>query len=92
MLYHWAYRKDNDRLFEERSFLLNEQHLVGTTSRGGRSEIPWSSMQRMVEIDGRYLLYLSAGQMIIMDKAAFPDRSLEERFLFWVKDIQRKRA
>jgi hypothetical protein len=37
-----------------------------------------------VEIDGRYLLYISAGQMLIMDKAAFPDAAGEVQFRQWL--------
>jgi len=83
-LYAWAHRKDNKRIFEERRFVLDPEKLVGTTPGGGRSEIPWSYIQRTTEIDGRYLLYLTAGQMIILDKAAFPDAEAEQRFLGWL--------
>jgi hypothetical protein len=37
-----------------------------------------------MEIDGRHLLYLTAGQMIILDKSAFPDAEAEQRFLVWL--------
>ncbi len=92
VLYYWAFRKDSRQLLEERRFLLNEHQLEVITSGGARSELPWSYIQYIVEINGHYLLYLSVGQMILIDKVAFPDRSSEERFLFWVKDIKRKRA
>lgn len=88
--YVWTWRKDNQVIYEERSFLLDEQKLMATTPGGGRSEIPWSYVQRMVEVDGRYLLYISAGQMIILDKAAFPDGAAEQRFLGWVKKVVNK--
>lgn len=89
-LYVWSRRKDNQRVYEERRFVLDEEKLVGTTPGGGRSEIPWSYVQRMVEVDGRYLLYISAGQMIILDKAAFPDGAVEQRFLGWVGKALKK--
>jgi hypothetical protein len=89
-LYAWSRRKDNQRVYEERSFVLDEEKLVGTTPGGGRSEIPWSYVQRMVEVDGRYLLYISAGQMVILDKAAFPDGAAEQRFLAWVRNAVKK--
>ncbi len=89
-LYAWSRRKDNQRVYEERRFVLDEEKLVGTTPGGGRSEIPWSYVQRMVEVDGRYLLYFSAGQMVILDKAAFPDSAGEQRFLGWVRKAVKK--
>ena len=89
-IYVWTGRKDNRVIYEERSFVLDEQKMVAATPAGGRSEVPWTYVQRMVEIDGRYLLYISAGQMIVLDKAAFPDRAAEERFIAWLKHVKRK--
>lgn len=89
-LYAWSHRKDNQRIYEERRFVLDAEKLVGTSPGGGRSEIPWSYVQRMVEVDGRYLLYISAGQMVILDKAAFPDGAAERRFLGWVRKAVKK--
>jgi hypothetical protein len=88
VLLHWAIRKDNQHVYEERSFVLDEEKLIGITAGGGRSEVPWSYVKRLVEIDGRYLLYISAGQMIILDKVAFPDKASEERFLYWVNKVR----
>ncbi|MEX1133033.1 MAG: YcxB family protein [Flavobacteriales bacterium] len=82
--YVWTGRKDNRNIYEERYFVLDEEKAVGTTPGGVRSEIPWSYVQRVVEVDGRYLLYISAGQMLILDKLAFPDKDSEARFLSWV--------
>lgn len=87
VLWHWAIRKDNQHVYEERRFVLDEEKLLGITAGGGRSEVPWNYVKRLVEIDGRYLLYISAGQMIILDKLAFPDRASEERFLSWVNKV-----
>ena len=89
-LFAWSRRKDNQRVYEERHFVLDEEKMVGTTPGGGRSEIPWSYVQRMVEVDGRYLLYISAGQMIILDKDAFPDEAATQRFLGWVRKALKK--
>lgn len=80
----WTLNKDNRSFFEERNMTLDEQRIVTTTSSGARAEFPWSSVVRLRAIDGRYLLYLSAGQMLIVDKAAFPDQASEERFLGWL--------
>ena len=82
--YAWAHRKDNVRMYEERIFVLYPDKLVGTTPGGGRSELPWSYMQRVVEVDGRILLYISAGQMVILDRSSFPDRDAEQRFRQWL--------
>jgi hypothetical protein len=84
VLYAWTLRKDNARIYEERHFTINEERIIGTTPSGGRGEIPWSHVVRVLEIDGRYLLYISAGQMLILDKAAFPDAAAEARFRQWL--------
>ena len=82
--YAWTGRKDNRGIYEERCFVLDQEKAVGTTPGGGRSETPWSYVQRMVDLDDRYLLYITAGQMLIFDKAAFPDKDSEVRFLSWL--------
>lgn len=82
--YVWTQRKDNARVFDERTFVLYPDKLVGTTAGGSLSEIPWSYFQRVVEIDGRILLYLTAGQMVILERSAFPDTAAEQRFREWL--------
>lgn len=84
MLYAWSARKDNARIYEERHFTINEERIIGTTPSGAGGEVPWSHVVRVLEIDGRYLLYISAGQMLIMDKAAFPNAAAEARFRQWL--------
>jgi hypothetical protein len=88
-LFAWTRRKDNQRIYEERWFVLDEQKLLGTTPGGGRSEIPWSYVQRTMEIDGHLLLFLSAGQMIILDRSAFPDAASEQRLRSWIAAAKR---
>jgi hypothetical protein len=39
-------------------------------------------------IDDRYLLYISAGQMIIIDREAFPDAAAEQRFCQWMAAVK----
>jgi hypothetical protein len=87
VLLWWVLHKDNRSVYEERSFAINGEKIIGTTPSGSRGEIPWSHVVRVLEIDDRYLLYISAGQMIILDKSAFPDRAAEEHFLSWVKPL-----
>lgn len=82
--YVWTQRKDNARVYDERTFVLYPDKLVGTTLGGSLSEIPWSFFQRVVEIDGRILLYLTAGQMVILERSAFPDTAAEQRFREWL--------
>jgi hypothetical protein len=84
LLYAWSRRGDNARIYEERHFTITGEKIVGTTPSGSRAEIPWSHVVRVMEIDGRYLLYISAGQMLILDKAAFPDAASEDRFRQWL--------
>lgn len=84
VLYSWTLRKDNARIYEERQFTMDAERIIGTTPSGARAEVPWSHVVRVVEIDGRYLLYITAGQMLILDKAAFPDAAAEARFRQWL--------
>ncbi len=82
--YVWTGRSDNSRIYEERHFTIDAERIIGITPSGARGEIPWSHVVRVLEIDGRYLLYISAGQMLILDKAAFPDAASEARFRLWL--------
>jgi len=82
--YVWTGRSDNARIYEERRFTIDAEKIIGTTPTGARGEIPWSHVVRVMEIDGRYLLYISAGQMLILDKAAFPDAASEAQFREWL--------
>lgn len=82
--YVWTGRSDNARIYEERRFTIDADRITGTTPSGARGEIPWSHVVRVMEIDARYLLYISAGQMLIMDKSAFPDSNAEAQFRQWM--------
>jgi hypothetical protein len=87
-LYVWTCRKDNEGIYEERNFVLDPDKLLGTTPGGACSEVPWSYIKRLVMIDDRYLLYISAGQMIIIDREAFPDAAAEQRFRQWMAAVK----
>lgn len=88
-IYVYTLRKDNEVVYEERRMVIHPEKLIGTTPGGASSEVPWSYIKRVVIIDGRYLLYISAGQMIIIDKEAFPDISAEERFRQYLPAVER---
>lgn len=87
-LCYWAYRKDNHSMLEERHFVIDQEKLVGTGRSGSRGEIPWSSIQRVVEIDDKFLLYISADQMIILPKSVFDDQGMLDQFRSWLQAAQ----
>ncbi|MCB0767781.1 MAG: YcxB family protein [Flavobacteriales bacterium] len=85
VLWYWAYRMDNRAMLEARHFTLDPDKLVGTTQDGSRGEIPWNRIQRVLEIDAKVLLYVSAGQMIILPRSAFLDIADLTRVKSWVQ-------
>ncbi|WKZ65196.1 MAG: hypothetical protein QY325_10535 [Flavobacteriales bacterium] len=80
----WASRKDNQQVNEERRFTVDADRFVGTTSSGARSEVPWSYVVRVSELDRLCQRCTSAGRMPIPAKPDLSGTDAVERFRRWI--------
>jgi hypothetical protein len=85
-LWYFAHTKENKAIYKPRSFVIDDIKLASDSEDGLKSEIPFSSIVRVVERKAFWMLYIAKGQFIYLPKSAF--RSEEDEAAFNVLLIE----
>jgi len=71
VLFWWAHQRSNQIHFGRRTLAFDPYEIISEHENGFKMHLPVSMIERVVKRKSYWLLYLSAGQFIYIDKAAF---------------------
>lgn len=80
VLFWWTHQRANQIYYGRRTMAFDQYELISEHENGFKMHVPVSMIDRVVQRKSYWLLYLSAGQFIYVDRAAFA--SVEDRQAF----------
>lgn len=83
LLYRFTRLKANRTVYETRSVYFDADGMTITTEGGAKSEVPWKYVTDRRELKRWYILYVTAGSFVFLDRSTFPDKDTETMFRTW---------
>lgn len=80
VLFWWTHQRSNQIYYGHRTLAFDRYELISEHENGFKMHVPVSMIERVVKRRSYWLLYLSAGQFIYVDRAAFASAEDQKAF------------